>query len=86
MGNVNARDAGCRQPPTGNDEDEDGMSLAKISAQVTRVHVDGVDRTKEDILLRKIQPIFKATHFEELVLTAQDARNHLQGTSTFSFP
>ena len=44
-----------------------------------QVFVDGVERTKEDVILSQVKPIFKAAHFEELLLKAQDARNNLQG-------
>ena len=38
-----------------------------------------MERTKEDVILSQVKPIFKAAHFEELLLKAQDARNNLQG-------
>ena len=44
--------------------------------------MDGVERTKEDVILSQVKPIFKAAHFEELLLKAQDARNNLQGADT----
>lgn len=80
MGAVQAREKMAtpeRSPPES--EDDSTVTLEKISAQVTNVYVDTVDRTKEDIILRKIKPIFKAQHFGDLILKAQDARSDLQG-------
>ena len=45
-----------------------------IKAQVVKVHVEGVGRTCEDLVLGNVKPIFKVRQFEELVLTAQDIR------------
>ena len=54
------------------------VSLSR-PCNLLQVFVDGVERTKEDIILSQVKPIFKAAHFEELLLKAQDARNNLQG-------
>ncbi len=55
-------------------------SLQDVGAVVRRVYVDGVDRTKEDVVLRQVRDVFKAQHFEEMLLKAQDCKNNLQGT------
>jgi hypothetical protein len=57
------------------------VSLDGIKAQVVKVHVEGVGRTSEDLVLGNVQPIFRVRQFEELVLTAQDIR---QGYSILS--
>ena len=50
------------------------MSLDGIKAQVVKVHVEGVARTSEELVLGNVRPIFRVQQFEELVLTAQDIR------------
>jgi len=49
-----------------------------------RVHLEGVDRTREDILVQQVKPIFSVEHFEELVLKSQDVRNALKDLGCFS--
>lgn len=49
MGNVNAREIE-RQEATG-PNDSTQVSLDGIAAQVVKVHIDGVVRTKDDIIL-----------------------------------
>jgi outer membrane protein insertion porin family len=51
---------------------------------VVRVHLEGVGRTREDILVQHVRPIFDVAHFEELVLKSQDVRNTLKDLGCFS--
>ncbi len=71
MGAVHAKEASSSAQST--------RSLDSISAQVVRVHFEGVGRTKEDLLVGNVRPIFDVKHFEELVLKSQDVRNNLKG-------
>jgi len=60
------------------------VALDGIEANVKRVHVEGLVRTREDVVAASIEPVLKAKHFEELVLASQDARNRLQDLGCFS--
>ena len=80
MGNVSARDHGYDDSP---DSGSASVSLGSIAARVTRVHVKGLVRTKDDMVVATIEPVLKVKQFEELVLAAQEARNRLQGLGCF---
>lgn len=60
------------------------VSLDWIPANVVKVHVEGVARTSEELILCNVRQIFKVKQFQELVLTAQDIRNRLQSLGCFS--
>eukprot|EP00096_Caligus_rogercresseyi_P010953 TRINITY_DN4150_c0_g1_i1.p1 TRINITY_DN4150_c0_g1~~TRINITY_DN4150_c0_g1_i1.p1 ORF type:complete len:449 (+),score=101.88 TRINITY_DN4150_c0_g1_i1:39-1349(+) len=55
-----------------------------VPAAVTKVFIDGVERTKEDILRDRVKHVFKARSFEEVILAAQDARIRLHTLGCFS--
>ncbi len=50
------------------------VSLDGIKAQVVKVHVEGVARTCEELVMGNVRPIFRVKQFEELIFTAQDIR------------
>ena len=50
------------------------MSLDGIKANVVKVHVEGIGRTSEDLILGNVKSIFKVRQFQEMVLAAQDIR------------
>jgi hypothetical protein len=74
MGNVNAREMGYGDRPDG-----PTFNMGDIAVQVTRVHVDGLARTNEEMVMKNIQTIFKVKHFEDLVVESQIVRSRLQG-------
>lgn len=82
MGNVSARDHDYSHEH--GSKDSKTVGLDSIKAQVVKVHVDGVARTKEDLVMLNLEPIFKVKHFEDLVLKAQDVRHRLEGLGCFS--
>ncbi len=71
MGSVNARES--------KEASSSNVNLGGIGAQVIKVHFDGVARTKEDLLISNVKPIFDVKHFEDLVIKSQDVRNSLRG-------
>ncbi len=71
MGAVHAKEAEVQKDSV--------VSLGTIGAQVVKVHVDGIQRTNESLVLKNVQSIFKVKHFEELVLESQLVRSRLQG-------
>ena len=58
---------------------EPPVKLNDIPAKVVRVHVDGIGRTKESLIMKNLSSMFNVTHFEDLVINAQDVRTKLQG-------
>ena len=72
MGSVQAKQAEVQEANV--------VSLGNIAAQVVQVHVDGVERTNEKLVLKNVESIFKVKHFEELVIESQLVRSRLQGT------
>lgn len=56
-------------------------SLEDVAAKVVRVHVDGIGRTKESLVMNNLASLFKVKHFEDLVVTAEDVRGKLRGNA-----
>jgi len=86
MGAVNAREAfpggGPMAPPE--PEAEAQIPLDNIKAKVVSVSIDGLNRTKDDIVMDSVKDLFKVEQFEDLILTAQDVRGKLQELGCFS--
>jgi len=85
MGAVNAREAFPSDGPMTASEQEDAqIPLDNIKAKVVSVSIDGLVRTKNDVVLENVKDLFKVEHFEDLILTAQDVRGKLQELGCFS--
>ena len=52
----------------------------EINANVVKVHVDGIGRTKENLVMKNLSALFDVKHFEDLVLASQEVRSKLQST------
>ena len=63
----------------GHEGQEPQVKLNDIPAKVVRVHVDGIGRTKESLIMKNLAAMFNVTHFEDLVIQAQGVRTTLQG-------
>ena len=50
----------------------------EIGANVVKVHVDGIGRTKEKLVMSNLSSLFNVKHFEDLVLASQEVRSKLQ--------
>ena len=50
----------------------------EINANVVKVHVDGIGRTKENLVMKNLSALFDVKHFEDLVLASQEVRSKLQ--------
>lgn len=84
MGNVHARSE--VSSPEGSGVGEGGgdeVSLDKISASVVEIHIDGIGRTKENLIADRVKPIFKVKDFQDLVLSAQEVRQELSHLGCF---
>jgi len=81
MGAVNAR---TKNVEVKEDTETEQIPLDGIKAKVVAVSIDGLNRTKNDIVMDSVKDLFKVEHFEDLVLRAQDARGKLQELGCFS--
>lgn len=66
------------EPGTG-----DGVDLQSLKAQVQRVHVTGLGRTKDDIVISSVSDVFKARDFQTVILKIHEARTKLEGLGCF---
>lgn len=82
MGAVNAREMAVERRADNGDPDQ--IALDTVSAKVVAVSIDGLARTKNDIVVDSVTDLFKVKHFEDLVLTAQDVRGKLKDLGCFS--
>lgn len=86
MGQVHAREATGAARPQAMEQEEEGeeFSLAAVKAKVVAVNVEGLTRTKDDVVMDSVKDLFKVEDFENLVLTAQGVRGKLQDLGCFS--
>ncbi|XP_047513632.1 sorting and assembly machinery component 50 homolog A [Pieris napi] len=59
------------------------IKLNGVRARVDRVHVDGLSRTKDDIVRSAVDELFHATDFEDVILKAHKARRSLDSLGCF---
>ncbi|CAH2056051.1 unnamed protein product, partial [Iphiclides podalirius] len=59
------------------------IKLNGVRARVDRVHVDGLSRTKDDIVRGAVDDLFHATDFEDVILRAHKVRSALDATGCF---
>jgi len=86
MGQVHAREPrrGYHEDAAAEDGDDDlGVDLGSIGVRVTKVHLKGLQRTKDDMVVASIEPVLKVKQFSELALAAQEARARLQSLQCF---
>ncbi|XP_074659888.1 sorting and assembly machinery component 50 homolog B-like isoform X2 [Tubulanus polymorphus] len=59
------------------------VDLDKIPARVQRVYVEGLQRTKDDLVAREVKGVFSASSFSEVVEKANEARYKLEKLGIF---
>lgn len=59
------------------------VNLGSFKTRVDYVHLDGVSRTKEDILNKFVRQLFEATNFEQVVVLAHGIRKQLESLGLF---
>ncbi|CAH0761977.1 unnamed protein product [Diatraea saccharalis] len=59
------------------------IKLEGVRARVDRVHVDGLNRTKDDIIRSTVDDLFQATDFEDVILRAHKVRRALDSMGCF---
>ncbi|XP_072948573.1 sorting and assembly machinery component 50 homolog A [Epargyreus clarus] len=59
------------------------IKLNGVRARVDRVHVDGLSRTKDDIIRNTVDDLFHATDFEDVIVRAHKVRRALDSMGCF---
>ncbi|CAG0885268.1 unnamed protein product [Cyprideis torosa] len=59
------------------------VSLKHVKAVVQKVNVEGLERTKDDVVSKCIQPLFKATSFYEMISQVSKVRSKLLNAGLF---
>lgn len=58
-------------------------NLSRVPAKVDRVIIDGIARTKDDIVVRQVQTVFESENFEDMVLRSQEAKEKMKKLGIF---
>ncbi|XP_045621493.1 sorting and assembly machinery component 50 homolog A isoform X2 [Procambarus clarkii] len=59
------------------------MKMKFLKAHVQRVHVDGLARTKDDIVINTVRDVFSAQDFQSVILKIHEARTRLSNLGCF---
>ncbi|KAL7646803.1 UNVERIFIED_CONTAM: hypothetical protein RMT77_002058 [Armadillidium vulgare] len=59
------------------------VKLGRLKARVQRVHVDGISRTKDDIVIGSVRDVFTAADFQTVILRIHEARMRLENLGCF---
>lgn len=59
------------------------MDLQALKARVQRVHVDGLGRTKDDIVINTVRDVFAAQDFQSVIMKIHEARTRLSNLGCF---
>ncbi|XP_060592599.1 sorting and assembly machinery component 50 homolog [Ruditapes philippinarum] len=59
------------------------INLRETPAKVERVIIDGVGRTKDDIVTKQVEQVFEAENFEDMIQRCQDAKNNMKKLGIF---
>ncbi|XP_067128759.1 sorting and assembly machinery component 50 homolog A [Centruroides vittatus] len=83
MGTVQAKSY-----PTGIEEEKmkdkgDNIYLEKVSARVDKINIDGVARTKQDVLAKSMKDLFGSQNFQEVILNIYSVADKLQKLNAF---
>ncbi|XP_043476493.1 sorting and assembly machinery component 50 homolog [Leptopilina heterotoma] len=66
------------QEPTSNE-----LNLSDVKVRVDKVHVDGLVRTKDDIVKLQVKDLFKAKNFDDVILHTYSVRKRLENLGCF---
>ncbi|XP_013175880.1 PREDICTED: sorting and assembly machinery component 50 homolog A [Papilio xuthus] len=85
FGEVGTELLGLEDPIDFEDEpvSKPSIQLNGVRARVDRVHVDGLSRTKDDIVRSAVDDLFHATDFEDVILRAHKVRKALDAMGCF---
>ncbi|XP_043239282.1 sorting and assembly machinery component 50 homolog [Amphibalanus amphitrite] len=84
MGAVQAKAAASEDlTPAAHEERSMLEQFKTIQARVDKVHVDGVGRTKDDLVQATVQPMFEAATLEDVITRTHEARTRLEQLGCF---
>ena len=80
MKNWTQEEADCNMSESKGQQRGPGIPVRfdEINANVVKVHVDGIGRTKENLVMSNLSALFNVKHSEDLVLASQEVRSKLQ--------
>lgn len=86
MGTVNAKvpDQNMESHESGFSEQTEDKDIKKVPAKVQRVIIDGLGRTKNDIVEKAVKPIFSSQTFADMVNSSSRAKKRLQKLGLFT--
>jgi len=67
---------------SGNEKDK-GFDFKQLNARVDHIYVDGLGRTKDDIIVKAVNDLFKVTNFEEMLQHAHATKTKLESLGCF---
>ncbi len=59
------------------------VKLEAFKTRVDAIHIEGIDRTKDDILVSTVRQLFEANNFEEVIVRSHYVRKQLEGLGAF---
>ncbi|KAG7214024.1 hypothetical protein KM043_001394 [Ampulex compressa] len=59
------------------------VELQAVKARVDKIHVDGLMRTKDDIVKSQVKELFKAHNFQDVIMSAYKVKGKLEGLGCF---
>jgi len=80
MGTVHAKE------PTSQEFDDiepETITLEKLPASVEKIHIDGLARTKDDIVVRTVQELFHTKDFGDILMKSNEVKNALEKLGCF---
>lgn len=62
---------------------KDVINLDGIKARVDKVHVDGLGRTRDDIVVTAVHDLFQAQDFKQVILKIHEVKSHFEALGLF---
>lgn len=59
------------------------INLESFKTRVDAIHIDGIDRTKDDVLVSMVRHLFDANNFEQVVVRAHYVRKQMETLGAF---
>ncbi|PVD33657.1 hypothetical protein C0Q70_04915 [Pomacea canaliculata] len=62
---------------------EEDFDFDKIPAKVQRIIVEGLNRTKDDIIIKQVQPILQSSTFQQMVQSSHEVKMRMERLGLF---
>ncbi|XP_064600502.1 sorting and assembly machinery component 50 homolog [Liolophura sinensis] len=79
MGTVHAKELEMGDPGM----EPEVLDFRKLSAKVERVIIDGLGRTKDDLIVKQVKDIFQADNFQEMIRRTHEVKLRLERLGIF---